>query len=253
MTRTRRAPTGDPRRAVAYLRASKDEQKLSPEAQRAAVETWAAREGVQVASWHVDQGVCSVDPIEERPSLMAALVALREQGAGLLVVAKRDRLARDVVLSAMVERAATQSGARVVSAAGEGNGESPADAFMRTVIDGAAQYERALIRQRTKAALAAKRARGERVGSVPLGCRVALDGQALEPDPAEQAVLARVRELRREGVSLRAILARLNAEGTPARGGRWHLTSLARLVRREAAKTGGQHVERSSDVAAIAA
>src|SRR5271169_7061806 len=122
--------------AVGYLRASKDEQKLSPEAQRASIDAWATREGVCVASWHVDQGVCSVTPIEGRPALLAALAALREHGAGVLVVAKRDRIARDVVLTAGVERAAASAGAVVVSAAGEGNGAAPADAFMRTVIDG---------------------------------------------------------------------------------------------------------------------
>src|ERR1019366_5979320 len=97
------------------------------------------------------------------------LAALREHGAGVLVVAKRDRIARDVVLTAGVEREAGRLGARVTSAAGEGNGSSPADGFMRTVIDGAAEYERALIRARTKAALAAKKAKGECVGQVPYG------------------------------------------------------------------------------------
>src|ERR1019366_2531424 len=145
---SKRVRSGSPHLAVAYIRVSKDDQKLGPEAQRAAVEGWAAREGVQVAAWHVDQGVCSVTPIDERPALGAALASLREHGAGVLVVAKRDRIARDVMLTAMVERAAGSVGAAVVSAAGEGNGTTPADQFMRTVIDGAAQYERALIRAR---------------------------------------------------------------------------------------------------------
>jgi DNA invertase Pin-like site-specific DNA recombinase len=160
----KRTSPGNPLVAVASIRVSKEEQKLGPEAQRAAIEAWAAREGVLVASWHVDQGVCSVTPIDERPGLCAALAALREHGAGVLVVAKRDRIARDVVLAAGVEREAARMGARVVSASGEGNGDSPADQFMRTVVDGAAQYERGLIRARTKAALAAKRAKGEKTG-----------------------------------------------------------------------------------------
>ena len=94
--------TTNPRVAVAYVRVSKDDQKLGPEAQRASIEAWAAREGVQVAAWCVDQGVCSVTPIDGRPGLVAALAALREHGAGVLVVAKRDRIARDVVLTAGV-------------------------------------------------------------------------------------------------------------------------------------------------------
>src|SRR5580658_2885437 len=146
---------GNPRVAVAYLRASKNEQRLSRDAQRTTIEAWARREHIRVAVWCLDQGVRSVSPIPERPALRSAFLALREHEAGVLVVA------------AGVERAVTIAGARVVSASGEGNGDSPADAFIRTVIDGAAQSEHGLIRARTCAALAAKRAHGERVGSVP--------------------------------------------------------------------------------------
>ena len=88
---------GNPRVAIAYLRASKDEQRLSPEAQRAGIEAWAERESICVTAWCVDQGVRSVSPVARRPALRAALVALRRHRAGVLVVAKRDRVARDVV------------------------------------------------------------------------------------------------------------------------------------------------------------
>jgi len=54
LTTTRRTRPGNARLAVAYLRVSTEDQKLGPEAQRAAIEPWAAREGVQVAAWHVD-------------------------------------------------------------------------------------------------------------------------------------------------------------------------------------------------------
>ena len=227
---------GDPSKAVAYLRASRDEQQLSPEAQRAAVEVWAVREGIQVASWHLDQGVCSVTPIEQRPALCAALVSLRENGAGVLVVAKRDRIARDVIISAMVERTAAAVGARVVSTAGEGNGDTPADQFMRTVIDGAAAYERALIRARTKAALGAKRAKGERTGELAYGSRLAADGVHVERDEAEQAVLAVVRELRAAGLSQRAIVGALAARGLVSRAGRpFGQTQVCRMLGTEAA------------------
>jgi len=162
--------------AIGYVRVSTDEQRLGSEAQRASIEAWAAREGVSVVAWHVDEGVSGATPIERRPALAAALATLREHCAGVLVVAKRDRVARDVVVASMVERAATSAGARLVSADGTGNGDTPADAFMRTAVDGAAAYERGLIRARTTAALAAKRAKGERTGSVPFGCRLAADG-----------------------------------------------------------------------------
>jgi DNA invertase Pin-like site-specific DNA recombinase len=108
---------GHPNVAVAYLRASTDEQRLSPEAQRACIQAWAIREDARVAAWYADRVVCSVAPIADRPALRAALAALGRHRAGLLVVAKRDRIARDVVLAVEVERAAVSAGARLVSEA----------------------------------------------------------------------------------------------------------------------------------------
>ena len=231
MGMSKRVQAGSSKVAVAYLRASKDEQRLSPEAQRATVEAWAAREGVQVVAWCVDQGVCSVTPIDGRTALLAALAALREHGAGVLVVAKRDRIARDVVLAAGVEREAARLGARVTSASGEGNGDSPADQFMRTVVDGAAQYERGLIRARTKAALAAKSAKGERVGAVPFGFALAADGVHLVAVEGEQVVIARARALAAEGRSLRAVAAQLAVEGHVSRkGGAFFAPQVARML-----------------------
>jgi DNA invertase Pin-like site-specific DNA recombinase len=161
-----------------------------------------------------------VTPIEQRPALCAALVSLREQNAGVLVVAKRDRIARDGVISAMLERTAAAAGARIVSAAGEGNGDTPGDQFMRTVIDGAAAYERALIRARTKAALAVKKARGESTGTPPYGFRVGVDGKKLEPDPHEQAVLYELRQIRAGGTSYRAVIRYATSRGLLGRTGR---------------------------------
>ncbi|MFI5302921.1 MAG: recombinase family protein, partial [Polyangiales bacterium] len=101
--------------AVAYVRASTEEQRLSPEAQRACIQAWAIREDARVAARYADRGVCSVAPIANRPALRAALAALGRHRAGLLVVAKRDRIARDVVLAVEVERATTSAGASIAA------------------------------------------------------------------------------------------------------------------------------------------
>ena len=172
-----------------------------------------------------DDGVCSVAPVTDRRALRAALLAIGTHRAGLLVVAKRDRVARDVMLAAEVERAAARAGARLVSATGEGNGNSPADAFMRIVIDGAAQYEHALIRARTRAALAAKRARGERVGALPYGFGLDPGSVRLVAVEREQTAITRARRLRAMGLSLRAIASQLAVEGFLSRSGRTFFAS----------------------------
>jgi DNA invertase Pin-like site-specific DNA recombinase len=182
-----------------------------------------------VVSWHDDLGVSGGTPFEERPGLLAAIEAIDAHGAGVLVVAKRDRLARDVLTAALVERLCERKGARVLTADGAGNGDGPEAALMRTLLDAFASYERALVRARTRAALAVKKARGERTGGVPMGSRVGEDGR-LAVDGVEAAAVARARALRGEGRSLREIAAALDAEGHRPRGKRWHVETLSRMV-----------------------
>ena len=105
---------------------------------------------------------------------------------------------------------------------------------MRTLVDAFSQYERALIRARTKAALAARRSQGLRTGQIPFGQRLADDGVSLEEHPEEQRVIYLVNRLRSEGLTIQAIADELNSGDAPARGSRWHPTTIARILNREA-------------------
>lgn len=223
---------GDTKRAVLYVRVSTDEQALGPAAQLAAAQRWCDARGVQLVEVCEDLGVSGGAALDKCGGLLAALRAVEAHGAGVLLVAKRDRLARDVVKAAMVEQLATRAGAVVVSAAGEGEGTDPAAALMRTMIDAFAQYERALIGARTRAALSVKKARGQKLGGdVPYGWQLAADGVTLEKNVGEQAVVEAVRTLRAEGLSLRAIAGELEARGLMARnGGSWHAKQVSRIV-----------------------
>ena len=215
---------------VGYLRVSTERQGesgLGLAAQRQAIESWAQREGVTIESWYEDH-VSGTTPLDLRPGLMAALE--RIPPAGLLIVAKRDRLARDVGVVAVIESRLGRMGARVVSAAGEGNDDTIEAELMRGVIDVFARFERARIAQRITGALAAKRARGEPTGNAPYGQRWQ-DG-ALVDDPGERAVMARIVELRKAKHSLREIAARLNSEALRPRRGAWSATTVQRIVAR---------------------
>jgi DNA invertase Pin-like site-specific DNA recombinase len=226
----RRPKPGSPSVAVGYVRASTERQELGPEAQRVELALWAQRSSITLASVHED-ALSGGTEIEDRPGLLAALEAVRVHRAGVLLVSRRDRLARDVVIAATIERAAQRAGARVVSADGVGGGDSPAEAFQRSILDAVAQFERALIRERTRAALRAKRARGERAGNVPWGFRAAVDGR-LEVLEDEQRVTLRVHALRAEGMPLRAIARTLANDGVSGRTGRaLSLTQVARIAR----------------------
>ena len=83
-----------------------------------------------------------------------------------------------------------------------------------------------------KAVLHAKKKKGQRIGQIPFGKRLSADGVHLELHPEEQAALARMKALRRDGWSFDKIAAILTEEGHEPRGERWHKTTIARLIKR---------------------
>ena len=209
-------------RAIAYLRVSTEQQAdsgLGLEAQQASVTAAAARLKLALAQTFVDAGTSGSLVMEDRPVLMDAVAALKR--GDVLLVAKRDRLGRDVIAVAMIERLVSKRGARIVSAAGEGtDSDDPSAVLMRRLIDSFAEYERLIISARTRAALDAKRRKGERVsGIVPFGYRLASDGRTLQADEHEARVAGLIADLRTQGLSMPAIADELNRRGLLTRAG----------------------------------
>lgn len=232
-TKTRKAKTKtDPTKAIAYVRVSTDDQSNGPHAQRAAIEAWAARQGIAIVAWHEDLGVSGTAAVDKRPALLAALADVELLGAGVLVAMKRDRVARDAMAAAMIDRLATKAGARVVTADGVGNGDGPEAMLLRTMLDAFAQYEAAVIRARTKAALQSRKARGLKwTGSLPIGLAADEGTKAVEAHETEGELVRHVLELRARGVSLRGIAAKMNEAFAPPRKAKtWHVTQVRRIL-----------------------
>ena len=220
-------PVTNPSLAIAYLRGSRDSQKLTPDAQRAAIEAFAAAEGLTICAWHVEAVSGGAD-VDDRPILLAAIDDLRVRGAGVLLVAKRDRLARDGDIAGFLSYSLRKAGARIMAADGA-NGEDLNDRMTRTLQSMFAEQERHEIRRRTRAALAVLKARGVYLGAPPYGYR--RDDAGLVEDTAEQGVLRVVRELRAAGLSQRAIVAELAKRGLVSRVGRsFQATQIARML-----------------------
>ena len=75
----------------------------------------------------------------------------------------------------------------------------------------------------------------ERVGNIEFGYRSAPDSRHLEPDPAKQAALEQIRNLLRQGHTLRGIAATLNICGRRmSRDTQWRLESVARVIKQNA-------------------
>jgi DNA invertase Pin-like site-specific DNA recombinase len=204
---------------IGYVRVSTDEQRMSGaglDAQRAAIMRECNRRGWKLLQVSGDAGLSGKDL--KRPGVQAALEILARGDADALVVAKLDRLSRSMLdFAAIMTRAQKQNWA-LVALDMNVDTTTPAGEAMAHVMATFAQFERRLIGQRTKEALAAKRRQGVRLGRPP----------AISPDLAE-----RIRAERASGASLRAIAATLTLEGVPTpRGGReWRPSSLERVLR----------------------
>lgn len=236
-------------RALVVARVSTDDQAEAGNgvnAQLDSCKAWAAREGLELLGPFLDEGVSGAAPLDKRPGLMAALAELRP--GDVLLVAKRDRLGRDPFVIAMIEAAVKRGGGRVVSAAGEGtDGDGPTDVLMRRIVDAFGEYERLVIKARTKAALGAKSRRGERVGTVPYGFALVDDGRrsmadlplGLVADPAELETLGTIRGLRDAGMGPRGIARELTRRAIPTKGGAvaWSHTTIIRILARLDAPT----------------
>jgi len=154
--------------AVALLRVSTDKQHLGLDAQRAAISAYCATHGIEVISWHTEI-VSGGAAFEDRYGLQAALADVSATKATHLLVAKRDRFARDPLVALLTERELSRSGCTVLCA--DGNNETdPASELVRHILDGVARFERRMISIRTKAALKAKSDAGAKLGR-PFGAK----------------------------------------------------------------------------------
>ncbi|MHC4400493.1 MAG: recombinase family protein [Planctomycetota bacterium] len=197
---------------VIYVRVSTRNQPEGMGAQRAACLEWASSHGYDSAPIFYDVASGGL-ALPKRPGLYKALSALPR--GGVLLVAKRDRLSRDVFTMATIEALVERRKARVVSVAGEGTeADDPAHRLLRRMVDAFAEYERLIIGQRTRDVLAAKRDRGEMVGEIPYGFSLALDRVGLEIGYLEeQDVIDHVIGWHSQGHTQVSIAARLNERG----------------------------------------
>lgn len=222
---------------ISYNRVSTNDQAesgLGLAAQAAAIDAFAKRHGHTITATFTDAGISGAAGLEDRPGLAAAIAGLRKGDA--LVIAKRCRLGRDAFAIAMIERAVAKRGAVILSADGVGNESDANGQFMKAIIDAAAAYERNVIRSRTKAALAAKRRAGRLTGEVPFGWNVDADGNLIEV-AEEQAIIAKINELRQAGVSLRRIAGILTDAGIVTKKGKatWYAETVKSILERQAA------------------
>ena len=218
---------------VTYIRVSTTGQGksgLGVEAQRKALGQFAKAEGFKIATEYVEvETGKGSDALNRRPQLAEALARARSHRCPV-AVAKLDRLSRDVhfisgLMAHRVPFLVAELGADV-------------DPFMIYIYAALAEKERALISQRTSAALKAAKARGVRLGNPRIKKAQALGTARVkaEADRFAANILPVIREAQKAGASsLHAIAGVLNARGVrTARGGKWAATQVRDILRRTA-------------------
>ncbi|WP_028061179.1 recombinase family protein [Candidatus Solirubrobacter pratensis] len=205
-------------RVLAYLRVSTEEQRSSGaglEAQRATIAAECGRRGWSVVRVVEDAGFSAKDL--KRPGVQAALDALKRKEADALVVSKLDRLSRSMLDFTGVMATAQKQNWALVALDCAVDTTTPAGEAMAHVLATFAQFERRLIGQRTRDALAVKKAQGVRLG---------------RPRQLADEVVARIVMQREQGSTLKAIADSLNDDGVPtAQGGaQWYPSSVRAVL-----------------------
>ena len=221
---------------VSYLRVSTERQGrsgLGLEAQREAVSRYVASAGGRLI-----EEFCEVESGKrcDRPQLAAALAACRAHRA-ILVIAKLDRLARNARFLLSVIEGTGDAGVAFCDVPALPAG--PVGKFMLTQMAAVAELEAGLTSQRTKAALAAAKARGVKLGNptlragTPEAARVAADALAQRAREKAAGALPYIEQARKAGaVTLAQLAQALTARGvaTPSGRGTWHPMMVARAI-----------------------
>ncbi len=200
--------------ASIYLRVSTAGQVaegVSLDAQEARARKWAEVNGYEIAGVHVDAGI-SGKRAENRPGLQAALTEVC-QTKGALIVYSLSRLARSTKDAISIAERLEKAGADLVSLSEKIDTTSAAGKMLFRLMAVLAEFERDLISERTKGAMAHMATLGRRIGEIPIGYRLAEDRVHLVEDPAEQEALRTIRNLRAHGRTWAQVADEMNRKG----------------------------------------
>jgi site-specific DNA recombinase len=220
-------------KAIGYVRVSTDKQAdsgVSLEAQTEKVLAMAVVQGAELVDVIVDAGESAKSL--KRPGMERLRALVEARAIDTVIIAKLDRLTRSVRDLAELLECFNRRDVSLVSVADSLDTRSAAGRLVLNIMVSVSQWEREAIGERTRDAMSHKRANGERVGTIPFGYRLSGDGIHLEENPEEQAVLARARELRASGNTVREIAAELNRSGfATRRGTAWRFQYVAEVLR----------------------
>jgi len=222
------------KKAIGYIRVSTEQQAdegVSLAAQRAKITAWCALNDYELVAIYEDAGI-SGKTVSKRPQLQAALSEMKKGMA--LVVYSLSRLARSTKNCIEIADELKATGSDLVSLTEKIDTSSAMGEFFFTLIAALGQMERKVIGERTKAALAHKKANGEKYAPVPFG--YAEVNRRLEVVKHEADLIDEIFSKRASGETLQSIALALNEQGVIGKqGGKWYASSVSCILKRAAA------------------
>lgn len=220
-------------RAVAYARVSTLEQAnegISLGAQQKRLQAHCIAKGWELVKVVVDAGASAKNL--NRDGAREVLDLVRRRACDVVVVVKLDRMFRNASDALNTTNEFRRFGVDFASLTEDFDTSTAAGKMFFSLIATFAEFERNLIGDRTREALASKRSDGYRVGEVPLGFEADKDG-LLIPVENEQAVVERILKLRDGGLGYLRIANQLNVEAVPAKkGGKWYPKTVRGVLER---------------------
>jgi site-specific DNA recombinase len=219
--------------AIGYVRVSTEGQVkegVSLEAQQRKIEVWCLANDVQLTGVFVDAGI-SGKRADNRPELQNALNAVTKS-KGVLVVYSLSRLARSTKDTITISERLDKAGADLVSLSEKLDTTSAAGKMVFRLMAVLAEFERDQISERTSTAMAHKKSKGERVGTIPFGFRLLDDGRTLVRDEKEQRIIELLELFRESGYSYGKIADILNRQSIPTKkpGAMWQGTTVRNIL-----------------------
>jgi DNA invertase Pin-like site-specific DNA recombinase len=212
-------------KAFGYIRVSGKGQLDGDgfERQRQAINQYASANNIEIVRFFEERAVCGDVETMDRPAFLEMVTALMSNGVQAVVIEKLDRLSRNLMPQEACIRDFQKNGLTIYStneAEEHLMSDDPSRVLVRQIFAAIAQYDKSVLVAKMNAAKKRKKATGARVeGQKPFGSR-----------PGEQAVLESLKTLRAEGKTYPQIAATMNERGTPARHGKWHTTSVRRVL-----------------------
>lgn len=206
-------------KAVGYIRVStaeQAEQGISLSSQRAKIEAYCVTKDLELTGI-IEEGGKSAKDLK-RPGFQKVLGMVKRKEVGAVIILKLDRAFRNTVDALQTTQDFDKKDVALHSINESLDTKSAMGKFFFTLTAALAEMERGIVSERTKAALAHKKANGQRYGEIPFGYE--LEGDKLVKCAAEQKALAKIKRLRKCGLSYQKVADMLNQASVPTRNGK---------------------------------